>query len=394
MKTKLIGFALFALTAAVISFYPSIYGNARATVGHTPSERQAAEIEVVFVLDTTGSMGGLIATAKEKIWSIANTMAQAQQAPRISMGLVAYRDRGDSYVTQIVDLSSDLDAVYARLMDLQADGGGDGPESVNLALQHAVDSLSWSQNPNSYKAIFLVGDAPPHMDYGNERRYPEILAAATRKGIVVNAIQCGQMPQTVAHWTEIARLGNGSYLQVEQAGGAVAIATPYDADLATLSAELDRTRLYYGSDDERAAMQGKLMSAEKLEADASLSSRARRAVFNASASGAANLFGERELLEDLAAGRVDLADIPQQELPATIAAVPPAEQAAVIEAQAAHRAELKQRIDALAEDRDEFLEREVSASGGAADSLDNRIYEMVRDQAAPKGLAYGDGPKF
>jgi hypothetical protein len=307
---------------------------------------------------------------------------------------VAYRDRGDSYVTQIVDLSSDLDAVYARLMDLQADGGGDGPESVNLALQHAVDSLSWSQNPNSYKAIFLVGDAPPHMDYGNERRYPEILAAATRKGIVVNAIQCGQMPQTVAHWTEIARLGNGSYLQVEQAGGAVAIATPYDADLATLSAELDRTRLYYGSDDERAAMQGKLMSAEKLEADASLSSRARRAVFNASASGAANLFGERELLEDLAAGRVDLADIPQQELPATIAAVPPAEQAAVIEAQAAHRAELKQRIDALAEDRDEFLEREVSASGGAADSLDNRIYEMVRDQAAPKGLAYGDGPKF
>jgi hypothetical protein len=202
------------------------------------------------------------------------------------------------------------------------------------------------------------------------------------------------MPQTVAHWTEIARLGNGSYLQVEQAGGAVAIATPYDADLATLSAELDRTRLYYGSDDERAAMQSKLMSAEKLEADASLSSRARRAVFNASASGAANLFGERELLEDLAAGRVDLADIPQQELPATIAAVPPAEQAAVIEAQAALRAELKQRIDALAEDRDEFLEREVSASGGAADSLDNRIYEMVRDQAAPKGLAYEDGPKF
>jgi len=397
MKTKLIGLGLFALTATVIGIYPSLYSSAFGTVAHPPPRHtltQSAEIEVVFVLDTTGSMDGLIATAKEKIWSIANTMAQSQQAPRISMGLVAYRDRGDGYVTQVVDLSSDLDTMYARLMDFKADGGGDGPESVNLALRTAVEGISWSQNPNSYKAIFLVGDAPPHMDYGNEQRYPEILAAATRKGIVVNAIQCGQMPQTTAHWTEIARLGNGRYLQVEQAGGAVAIATPFDADLAELSAELDRTRMYYGTESERAATETKLASAEKLEADASLSSRARRAVFNASASGAASLFGERELLEDVAAGRVELADIPQEELPATLAALPAPAQAAAVEAEVKRRAELRQRIDELAAERDDFISREVGESGGAEDSLDNRIYEMVRDQAAPKGLIYEGGPKF
>ena len=84
---------------------------------------QTPKIDVVFVLDTTGSMGGLIQTAKEKIWAIASTMASAQPTPELRIGLVAYRDRGDAYVTRVVDLSDDLDSVYATLMDFQADGG-------------------------------------------------------------------------------------------------------------------------------------------------------------------------------------------------------------------------------------------------------------------------------
>ena len=106
----------------------------------------AKRVEVVFVLDTTGSMGGLIDAAKEKIWSIASTLAQAQQAPEISIGLVAYRDRGDAYVTQVVDLNRDLDSMYAKLMDFEADGGGDGPEAVNEALDAAIQRMSWSQD--------------------------------------------------------------------------------------------------------------------------------------------------------------------------------------------------------------------------------------------------------
>ena len=59
-------------------------------------------IEVCFVLDTTGSMGGLIEGAKQKIWSIANEMISAKPTPELRLGLVAYRDRGDEYVTQDV----------------------------------------------------------------------------------------------------------------------------------------------------------------------------------------------------------------------------------------------------------------------------------------------------
>lgn len=83
----------------------------------------------------------MLQAAKEKIWSIASTMAQADPAPEIKMGLVAYRDRGDDYVTRVVDLSDDLDSLYATLMDFQAAGGGDGPESVNQALYDAVHKV-------------------------------------------------------------------------------------------------------------------------------------------------------------------------------------------------------------------------------------------------------------
>ncbi|MFV2090726.1 MAG: vWA domain-containing protein, partial [Pseudomonadales bacterium] len=186
MKTKILAAGLFALTAAAIAYYPSLHGNVTIIAPPPPIQPPieypvqvtAPKIEVVFVLDTTGSMTDLIQTAKDKIWSIASTMASAQPAPEIRIGLVAYRDRGDAYITRVVDLSDDLDSVYATLIDFEADGGGDGPESVNQALNDAITQISWSQDPGSYQVVFLVGDAPPHMDYPDDVKYPDVLAEA------------------------------------------------------------------------------------------------------------------------------------------------------------------------------------------------------------------------
>lgn len=163
---KLLGLALFSLTAVTIVYYPALEANAiRQPPPQIAQPNRKPVVDVVFVLDTTGSMAGLIETAKEKIWSIATSMAGAQPTPEIRIGLVGFRDRGDAYITKRIDLSSDLDSMYAALMDFTAEGGGDGPESVNQALDEAVRQMSWSQDRNSYQVIFLVGDAPPHMDY-------------------------------------------------------------------------------------------------------------------------------------------------------------------------------------------------------------------------------------
>ncbi|HUR99213.1 MAG TPA: VWA domain-containing protein, partial [Pyrinomonadaceae bacterium] len=86
-------------------------------------------LEMVFVLDTTGSMGGLIDGAKQRIWGIINDVMQKPSKPRVRVGLVAYRDNGDEYVTKLLPITEDLDKVYTTLMDYRADGGGDTPEN-------------------------------------------------------------------------------------------------------------------------------------------------------------------------------------------------------------------------------------------------------------------------
>jgi Mg-chelatase subunit ChlD len=396
MKTNILVTGIVLATVGAVLLYPTIRSDAAGTSPprDVVAPVGAKRIEVVFVLDTTGSMGGLIHAAKEKIWSIASTLAQAQQAPEISMGLVAYRDRGDAYVTQVIDLNRDLDSMYAKLMDFAADGGGDGPEAVNEALEAAIHRLSWSQDQSTYKVVFLVGDAPPHMDYQDDVKYPQIVAAAAAKGIVINTIQCGSMSETVAPWQHIASLGSGRYFTVEQAGSAVAIETPFDREIATLAAELDATRLYYGSTEHRVAMEAKVHATERLNDEASVTARARRGAFNVSESGAANFLGEGELVADVASGRVDIAAVPAAELPAAVAALPPAAQRALLTETAHKREELQRQIASLAAERDAYIEEELEAAGGAGASLDQQIYDAVREQAAPLGLDYKDGPRF
>jgi len=397
--------SLFALMTTVGLQYPAFADEAPVSKRLAPPSLQVApmprillnkpgaaisqpQIEVVFVLDTTGSMSGLIKAAKEKIWSIAGTMAQANTAPQIKMGLVAYRDRGDAYVTQSIDLSDDLDSMYAKLMDFRAAGGGDGPESVNQALYDAVHKMSWNQDASTYKVIFLVGDAPAHMDYQDDVPYPQTIKIARDKGIIVNAIQSANHIKTTRNWQRIASLGQGNYFQVEQSGNGVAIKTPYDADLARLSSQMDQTRMYYGNAQDKLKQRAKVAASTKLHRESSEASQARRATYNASVSGKRNFLGDKELIAEIAAGDIALESIDEAALPAEIQAMKAQERQAFIEDKATTRKKLSLEIKALAAKRDAYLKQKVEAAGLGKRSLDAQIFDAIREQSATKGLVY------
>src|ERR1700710_2095157 len=157
-------------------------------------------VEVAFVLDTTGSMGGLIEGAKRKIWSIATAIVDSNPDADARMGIVAYGDPGDDYATQTSALTTDIQALYANLLELKARGGGDWPESVNEALAVAVNKLRWTPSSDTRRIVFLVGDAPPHMDYAQDTKYPTTLAVAKQKDITVNAVQAGNARDTERVW--------------------------------------------------------------------------------------------------------------------------------------------------------------------------------------------------
>src|SRR3954467_1565146 len=171
----------FLLAAVTASF--ALVPSGQADEKKAPTTKP--KVEVVFCLDTTGSMGGLIDGAKAKIWSISNQIASGKPTPDLKIGLVAYRDKTDAYVTKVFDLSDDLDAIHGHLKSFQAQGGGDGPESVNQALADAVHKIKWSTDKKSLRIIFLVGDAPPHMDYRDDVKYSDTCQKAATRGILI-----------------------------------------------------------------------------------------------------------------------------------------------------------------------------------------------------------------
>ena len=231
------------------------------------------------------------------------------------------------------------------------------------------------------------------MDYSDDVKYPVILAEAAQRGIVVNTIRCGNDAQTELAWRSIAAITQGKYFSVEQSGSAIAMATPYDVELAKLSADLDGTRLYYGNEEERAEKQLKIAATEKLNAIASDAVKARRAAFNVSVSGDKNLFGDGDLVAAVVSGAVKLDEVDTNHLPAPLQAMTPQEREDAIRANGEQRLELKRQIGKLSEQRAAYLAAEV-ASDDKEGSLDHQIFETVRDQAGKKGLAYPDAPTY
>lgn len=360
----------------------SLAGGAAEEAGKKP------RVEVCFVLDTTGSMGGLIQGAKDKIWSIANEIVSAKPTPEVRIGLVGYRDRGDEYVTRNFDLTNDLDEIYGKLTAFQAQGGGDSPESVNQALFEAVTKMTWSAGKDVLKIVFLVGDCPPHMDYQDDVKYPEICQQAMKRELVINTIQCGTDDATTPIWQEIARKAEGEYAAILQDGGTVAMATPFDTEIARLNRDLSETVVGYGD----AVAQRRVESRLGTVAAAKAESIADRAGFlmktAATAAPAKVISGDEDLISLVGEGKVALEAVDAGRLPAEMQKLNPAEQKAVIEAKAQQRKELNAQMEELVKKRSAYVEEEKKrlAKEGKRDGFDEKVKDMLRKQAAAKGI--------
>ena len=120
-------------------------------------------IELVFVIDTTGSMGGLIEVAKQKVWGIVNDV---MNHPRSLWSGWAWSPIAITAMpmSRVTPVTRDLDNVYNTLMAYKAEGGGDGPEDVRQALADGVHKVGWSpRSPTSPRSSFWSGTRRPTM---------------------------------------------------------------------------------------------------------------------------------------------------------------------------------------------------------------------------------------
>jgi len=364
---------------AFVGLAASLALAAGATSALSSPQARAKHIEVAFVLDTTGSMAGLIDGAKRKIWSIANSIVDINPNAEIRMALIGYRDIGDDYVVKSYEMSSDIQGLYGNLTRFRADGGGDGPESVNEALDVAVADLDWSKRDDVRRIIFLVGDAPPHMDYQDDRKYPEVLREARRRDIIVNAVQAGEAPDTHEYWQEIAQLGGGKYFAIPQDGGQVdIIASPYDNDILRLQQKIDGTVVPYGTRKQQAELGGKI--AERAAAPASV--QVDNSEFYAKRTGRKEIVtGGGDLLDDVRNKMRAIEDIKDDELPAELQGKSKDELRAIVTARTDQRVKLEAEIGELVRKRDAFVAAEAAKQPKPSqDSFDRQVEASISAQ--------------
>lgn len=212
VKSVSAGLLLFGTVVLPGVYSPVAFASERASdksVNDTKAERPI--LDLAFLIDTTGSMGGEIEMVKKKTKDLVAKLASGKPAPRVRVGLVAYRDRGDEYVTKVFPFSDDIDKVVKDITSLSAAGGGDTPEAVNQGMHAALNELAWSKDKRASKLLFLIGDATPHI-YSGDYKWEDEAKNAISRGIQINTIGCNGLDTGgTAIFEKIAKLADGKF---------------------------------------------------------------------------------------------------------------------------------------------------------------------------------------
>lgn len=184
--------------------------------------RPTAKLDVLFLVDATGSMGGEIGKLQSTITAIATRIRALPQQPAVRFGLVAYRDKHDEYVTKKSGFTADAAAFQAALDSVQAGGGDDYPEHLEAGLAEAVSGLAWGDS-DTVRLTFLVGDAPPHVDYADSAYYTESLRRAVEKGIKLYTVSASGLSAEGEYvFRQLAQFTLGQYIFILRGGDAEA----------------------------------------------------------------------------------------------------------------------------------------------------------------------------
>lgn len=367
--------------AALAAFSTLGLGAAADTLAGNDAPRR--DVDLVIALDISGSMEGLIESAKQRLWDITNELARARPVPALRVAIVSYGKPayGDQsgYVRVDLPFTADLDAVNAALFAYRTDGGD---EYVARAIQTSLDTLQWSAKQDALKIMFVAGNESAEQD--PRLALEQATAAAVRRGVVVNAIYCGGANDAEARgWQRVAASTNGVYASIDQQAAAVAnVATPFDQKIEALNAELNATYVAFGAGGERGR-------ANQVEQDGNAAAMSPAAAASRIVAKAGALYrADWDLVDAVKSGK-ELAEIPAAELPAEMQALPPAEREAYIREKAERRQELQLEIAELAGSRSEFIKQQSRDDAGAA-GLDAAILDGLHEVAATKGFSFAE----
>ena len=374
------------LSAIGIAAIVALTVNTKAGEPASPREIEKPLVQIAILLDTSGSMQGLIEQAKSQLWKICNEFIKARQdgvAPEIQVALYEYGksslSKDSGWIRQIQPLTQDLDKISEELFALKTNGGD---EYCGWVIKDAVNELAWSPRSDVYKVIFIAGNEPFTQGPVN---YAESCKAAITKGIIVNTIHCGGETEGVnGKWKDGADLADGKYMIIDQNRAVVSIQAPQDKEIARLGVELNNTYLAYG-------VEGKLGASRQQMQDANVATLAptsgavvQRSVAKASAN---YVNASWDLVDAVNENNLDVSKLKTEELPAEMQKMNADERKAFIEKNSKEREQLQAKIKQLNIEREQYVAQRMKEVAGT-NTLDAVVISAVREQSAKRNFTF------
>jgi len=377
-----------SISAVLLAVSASPLVAADASRDEAKPEPGPPRIQMAILLDTSGSMTGLINQARAQLWKVVNEFALAKRngkAPTLEVALYEYGksslSKKDGYIRMIVPLSNDLDRVSEELFKLTTRGGS---EYCGQVIDRSARELKWSDNPKDLKCIFIAGNEPFTQGPIDFR---EACKVATSKNITVSTIFCGEHQQGIdTQWADGAKLADGSYMSINQDQAVPSVAAPQDNELAELNAKLNRTYVAYGREEKRKEARERQRAQDENAAKLAPAAAASRAATKASR---LYINPAWDLIDAIEGGTVKLEDLKDDELPEEVRKVKPEDRPAFLAEKAKERKQIQERIKQLSKARDDYItakRHEMAAEAGA--TLDSAIIEAIQPQAADRGFEF------
>ena len=341
-------------------------------------------IDVVLCLDVSGSMNGLIDSAKRKLWDIVNDLGKAKPAPDLRVGLYSYGhttyDPKKGWVRKEVDLTHDLDAIYQKLFALTISGG---TELVARVCRDAVEEQKWSDDKNALKIIFVCGNESANQD--KQVSLKEVADKALAKSININTIFCGPVSSRDAtSWKDFARICDGQFASIDQDRARIAaVTTPHDKEIAELSARMSTTYVAYGRE-------GKAKQENQRLQDANAQAAGIAVEAARGASKATTLYRNEgwDLVDRLKREKdFDVKKVPVDELPDNMKKMTPEQREAFVKEMTSKREDMQKKITELNVQRERYIAEQAKKNPSKADqAFDEALRNTLREQAAKKGI--------
>jgi hypothetical protein len=345
--------------------------------------QETRPVDVVVVLDTSGSMERLLDATRARLWDVVNELGRMQPTPELRVGLISFgtdkATEDEGFIIRHVDLTDELDEAYAELMELTIGGG---TELVGRALNEAVDGMSWSPEWDAMRIVFVAGNEP--VDQGDEDFQVAARAARDRE-IIVNALFAGNREQGVVEkWHELAQAGEGNFSAIDPAIGSIQIATPQDDLLLQLNASLNTTYVPYGE-------KGEAGLANQIAQDSNAS---RLGVQSCSSrivakGGALYHNASWDLVDKSLEPGFDWEALPLSDLPEQLRDLSNEERSDFIEARRAERERIQMKIQEASAAREVFVQQALAERLGD-EGLGVAMRQVIREQAMAKGFTCED----